>query len=506
MKRYFLLVALAIVFLFVYTVTLAQYISLSFLLELLPHNIFIYFLVGLVWLLALIIAISIVLKQSYAYKKSHWLIVILLNPILGVLLYLIFARDFISRKFPKTRPLIANKAFLGLEETTQVDYEKRDYGNIFRFIHDTTGRAVYQDDTHVEILNNGDVFFPRLLDELGKASKYIFMEFYIIKTDKIGRRVLDVLKEKAEAGVDVYLIYDHFGSNRYLNNKYMRELKRSGVNIGIFDPQTISVFNSNLNFRNHRKAIVIDGLIGFIGGMNLGDEYNHESKKFGFWRDTHILALGNGVTSIQNVFVKDWYYITKKVLDYPMDKTNADYRGLVSFIESGPDYENGLIRDVYLKMFHDAKKSIKIVTPYLIIEPEMMAAIKITAKSGLDIKLLVPGKSDYALVGLATRSYYEELLKIGVKIYEYADHFVHSKILIIDDAVASVGSVNFDPRSFHLSFEVTSVFYNKAVQKLVRSFNQDLEVSNEINLDEWQKRGILKRFIQGLLNLFSPIF
>ena len=464
MKRYFLLVALVIVFLFAYTFTLAQYISLSFLLDLLPHNIAVYFLIGFLWLLALVIVIVIVLKQTYAYKKSHWLIILLLNPILGVLLYFIFAREFITRRFPKTRPLIAAKAFLGLEEQTTVDYGKRDYGNIFRFIRETTGRAVYQDDTMIEILNNGDVFFPRLIAELEQAKKYIFMEFYIIKTDIIGSRVLDILKAKAEAGVDVYLIYDHLGSNRYLNNKYMRTLAAAGVRIGVFDPQTISVFNSNLNFRNHRKATVIDGVVGFIGGMNLADEYNHGSSRFGFWRDTHILARGNGVTSIQNVFVKDWYYITAEVLDYPMDKTVVGFKGLAAFIESGPDYENGLIRDVYLKMFHDAKKSIKIVTPYLIIEPEMLAAIKIAVKSNLAVELLVPGKSDYALVGHATRSYYEQLLRLGVRIYEYKDHFVHSKIFIVDDLVASVGSVNFDPQSFHLSFEVTTIFYNHAVK------------------------------------------
>ncbi|MBN2504180.1 MAG: cardiolipin synthase [Bacilli bacterium] len=506
MKRLFLLIALLVVLLFIYTFTLAQYISLSFLFDLLPNNVVFYFVIGFLWLLALMIAIRILLKQTYAYKKSHWILIILLNPILGIILYYVFARDFVTRKFHKTRPLIAEKAFLGLEESTNVDYDTRAHGDIFRFINETTGRSIYQDDTFVEILDNGDVFFPRLIEELEKANNYIFMEFYIIKTDNIGKQVLDVLKEKAANGVDVYIIYDHFGSNRHLDRQYMSELKHAGVKIGIFDPQTISIFNSNLNFRNHRKAIVVDGLVGFVGGMNLADEYNHQSPKFGFWRDTHVLIQGNGVTSIQNVFVKDWYYITNQVLDKPMDKTDANDPGLFSVIESGPDFEDGLIRDVYLKMFFKAKKSIRIVTPYLIIEPELMAAIHIAMRSGVKIQLLVPGLSDYAMVGFATRSYYEQLLRMGVEIYEYRNHFVHSKILIVDDEIASVGSVNFDPRSFHLNFEVTTIFTNKAVKTLIESFAHDLEVSNQIVLSEWNKRSIFKRFLQGLLNLFSPIF
>jgi len=506
MKRIFLLVALLIVVMFVYTFSLAQYISLSFLLDILPNNIFIYIVIGILWLLAFFIAIRIIMKQTYAYKKSYWILIILLNPILGIILYAIFARDFVADRFHRTRPLIANKAFLGLEEATHVDYDKREYGNIFRFIRENTGRSVYQDDTYVEILNNGDIFFPRLKEALEKARNYILMEFYIIKTDEIGCQILDILKSKAKQGLDVYLIYDHFGSNRHLDKKYMKDLESSGVHIGVFDPQTLSVFNSNLNFRNHRKATVIDGKIGFVGGMNLADEYNHKSPKFGFWRDTHVLMAGNGVTSVQNVFVKDWYYITKEVLDMPMDKTDANYRGLFSVIESGPDFEDGQIRDVYLKMMYAAKESIDIVTPYLVIEPEIMAAIHIAVKSGVRIRLLVPGLSDYVMVGQATKSYYEQLLRMGVEIYEYKDHFVHSKILVVDDKIASVGSVNFDPRSFHLNFEVTAVFTDEAVGVLSESFREDLEKSNRITMEEWAKRGAMKRFIQALLNLFSPIF
>jgi len=506
MKKIFFLVALFVVGTFVYTISLMQYIFISSINHVLPKGIALYIIEAFLWFVALIIALRILLKQTYAYNKSYWIIIILLNPLLGIILYFIFARDFVTSKFYKTRPLIASKAFLGFEENTFPKYENHPFGPIFEFIHNTSGRSVYEDDTMVEILNNGDQFFPKLAYELKNANEYILMEFYIIKTDIIGRKILDILKEKALLGLKVYLIYDHFGSNKHIDKHYLQSMLDSGIHIAAFDPQTISIFNSNLNFRNHRKATIIDGHTGFMGGINLGDEYNHDSAKFGFWRDTHIMVKGNGVTSIQNVFVKDWYYITNDVLEMKMDKSNEHFPGLFSVMESGPDFENGLIRDVYIKLIHHAKKSIKIVTPYLIIEPELMTAIKIALRSGVDVTLLVPGKHDYVMVGYATLSYYEQLLSLGVRIFEYRDHFVHSKVLIIDDELASVGSVNFDPRSFHLNFEVTGIFQNHAVRDLTNAFSNDLLVSNEIILDEWKKRSIFKKLLQGLFNLFSPIF
>ena len=506
MKRGYVVFGLLILSELVYTFFLIAGIYVDSLENFITNRIFLYILLFFVWIISLGLIIRVLLKPSYAYNKSHWILILLLNPFVGIVFYYIFARDFQIKKLSKQRPLLASKSFLGLEEITNPNYSDSNYGEVFEFIKGTTGRTVYQNDTHLEILNNGDEFFPRLIAELNKAKQYIFMEFYIVKNDNIGKKVLNILKQKAIEGVDVYLIYDHMGSNKHLNRKYMNDLKKSGVKIGVFDPQTISIFNSNLNFRNHRKATVVDGKVGFIGGMNLGDEYNHQDKKFGFWRDSHVVLKGNGVTSIQNVFVKDWYYITNQVIDKPMYKTPENFMGFVSIIESGPDFENSLIRNVYFKMISEAKKSIKIVTPYLIVESEIMLAIDIALKSGVKVELLVPGLHDYIAVGFATESYYEQLLRMGVKIYEYDKHFVHSKILIIDDKLASVGSVNFDPRSFHLNFEVTSIFENSAVVDLVNGFKQDLKKSNEVILEKWEKRSIITRIIQGLFNLFSPIF
>lgn len=505
MKKSYFIFALAVIAEIVYVILLTVGVQIASMGQIITNNYILYAFCIFLWLISIILIIKILLKPDYAYNKSHWILILIASPFVGILLYFIFARDYAVWKLVKKRPLIANEVFLGLEENTFPDYQKYKHGEIFKFIKHTTGRSVYEDDTHLEVLNNGDVFFPRLIDELKNAKEYIFMEFYIIKNDDIGTKVLDVLREKAETGVDVYLIYDHYGSNKHLDNKYMKSLVKAGVKIGAFDPAHLSIWNSNLNFRNHRKATVIDGKVGFVGGMNLGDEYNHNNKKFGFWRDTHIVLKGNGVTSIQNVFVKDWYHITNNVIEKPMNKSIESFPGFVSIIESGPDFENRKIRDVYFKMINNAKKSIKIVTPYLIIESELMLAIKTARNSGVQVDLLVPGKHDYKAVGYATESYYDQLLRIGVKIHIYRKHFVHSKILIVDDEIASVGSVNFDPRSFHLNFEVTSIFENKAVDDLVKSFNEDLTVSDEVIFEEWKRRSIATKIIQGLINLFSPV-
>ncbi|MCF7924121.1 MAG: cardiolipin synthase [Candidatus Izimaplasma sp.] len=506
MKRGFFVFAMLVLGAFIYTISAMQYNYINNVISVFSGRIFGIIVSGFLALIALGIVVKVLLKEDYAYNKSYWILIMILNPILGIILYGIFARDFQLRKFPKTRPLISSKAFLGFEPNNKIEYNKYKYGDIFKFIDKTTNRGVYEDSTNVEILNNGDQFFPRLAKEITAAKNYIFMEFYIVKTDNIGKKILNLLLKKANEGVDIFLLYDHFGSNKCLDNEYMKVLKNAGIQIAVFDPQTLSVFNSNLNFRNHRKVIVIDDKCGFIGGMNLGDEYNHQSKKFGFWRDTQIIVSGSGLLGLYNVFIKDWYYVTNRVIDKPRNFKPINDKGLFSVIESGPDYENGHIRDVYLKMINLAKKSVKITTPYLIIEPELLAAIQIASKSGVQVDLLVPGKHDYLTVGYATKSYYEQLLKINVRIYEYEDVFIHSKILIIDDEIASVGTVNLDPRSLHLNFEATAIFKNSAVKKLVETYNEDLNKSKQIIAEEWKKRGLFTKIAQGIFNLFSPMF
>ncbi|HOO44102.1 MAG TPA: hypothetical protein PKU69_03430, partial [Bacillota bacterium] len=235
MKRGYWIFALFILAEFIYSFMMIVGLHVFTLSQFIKNNLVIYLILIVIWLMSLGLIIRVLLKPDYAYNKSHWILILLLNPFVGIILYYIFARDFQIKKLIKHRPLIASKSFLGLEERTDPDLTKSKYPSIFNYIHISTGRSVYQDDTYMEILNNGDAFFPRLIDELKLAEKYIFMEFYIVKNDQIGRKVLQILKEKAQSGIDVYLIYDHMGSNKFLDKNFMKGLTDAGVQIGIFD-------------------------------------------------------------------------------------------------------------------------------------------------------------------------------------------------------------------------------------------------------------------------------
>ncbi|MCK7486512.1 MAG: phospholipase D-like domain-containing protein [Bacillus subtilis] len=292
-------------------------------------------------LVAVIVTVRIVLKQTYAYHKSHWIPIMLLSPVVGIILYSVFARDFRTGSLTRTRPLIAQ------------NIPQAGGNDLLRLCAVSGGRNLPLHPRHHRprglrrrYRRGHPLQRRRLLPAPHRGARrtakdYILMEFYIIKTDRIGRRVLDILASKAREGLDVRLLYDHFGSNRHLNAKYMRGLKEAGVKIAVFDPQQISFVDTNVNFRNHRKATIIDGKVGFLGGLNLGDEYNHDSKRFGFWRDTHVMLEGNGVTSIQNVFVKDWYYVTGAVLDKPLDKTVVTFPDCSRSSSPGPISKTG---------------------------------------------------------------------------------------------------------------------------------------------------------------------
>ncbi len=460
--------------------------------------------------LTILMWIVLLLNHNYSYSKTLWLFITFLLPGWGIILYFFFARDFKTKILDEKRPMLASKEYLKYEPNLPFTLDDNYLNDIFRFSLNVSGRSLYQNNTKTQVLTNGDQMFPALKEALRQAKKYIYMTFYIIKTDQMGREVLDILKEKALEGLDVRLMYDSFGSNNFrLSRKYMKSLKAAGVKVIEFDCiQGIRVINilNRLNFRNHRKVTVIDGKYGFIGGMNLANEYNHLSNRFGFWRDTHLLVEGKGVIGLKNIFLKDWYYATGTWPETEEEVQEDIYHpGEFMVVESGPDYENMIIKDIYFKMINSAKRSIKIQTPYLILEPEMLQALKNAAKSGVIVEIIVPGKPDKVFMSLATKSYYDVLLETGVRIYEYKNVFIHSKVMIIDDYLASVGTVNFDPRSFNLNFEATAIIRDSSVDQLVYDFYEDRNRSNEILLNEWRKRPIFVKILQGFINLFSPI-
>lgn len=462
--------------------------------------------------IALLIWLSIVISSDQTRNKMPWLIILIFDPIIGLFLFLTVGRSFRRSDRYRSLPLCQPKEYLMKEPVTNLNdpiYKEIDteITDIFTAGFNSTGHHPYLNDSRVEVLTNGEEKYPRLMKELQNAKSFVLMQYYIIHIDSIGKKVLEILKQKALNGVEVKIMYDSFGSAG-IKRKYIKELKKSGIEVVVNDPVYFGFFNTRLNYRNHRKLTIIDGNIGFLGGLNLGDEYNQgRNDRFGYWRDTHLLLEGNVVKSMTQLFFRDWYYNTDEFIDDERyySTTSIKEEGLIQIVPSGPEFKHPPIRNLYVKMINNAKKSIKIMTPYLALDQEMITSLVIAAKSGVDISIIIPGIADKKSVYGVTESFIEDLLEEGIKVYKYKKGFTHAKVFVIDDHLASCGTYNLDNRSARINFEVTALLYKQGVEKLVVDFEYDIIKSTLIDLDTWRKRGFFKRLWEGLLNIFSPV-
>jgi len=479
-----------------YTVSQFAYVILRF---------FLFGVVVLIW-------ISIVANSDQTINKLPWLIVLALEPFVGLALFLSFGRSFRRSERYRGLPLLVPKQYLTKEPVTDMNRQgymdiDSEITDIFKAGFNSTGHHPYLNDTKVEVLTNGSEKFPRLIEELHKAEKFILMQYYIMRTDNIGKAILSILREKAKEGVEVFLLYDAFGGT-FLNKRFMNKLKDSGVKVIVNDPVYFGFFNTRINYRNHRKVTVIDGKVGFLGGLNLADEYNlGRFNDYGFFRDTHLVVEGNAVRSLTQLFFRDVYYNTDEFISdtkyYPTHRVQS--KGLVQILPSGPEFKHPPIRNVYVKMINNAKQSIKIMTPYIALDRELLTSLVIAAKSGVVVDIIIPGIPDKKSIYTVTNSFVEDLLEVGIRVYKYTPGFCHAKLLIIDDMMASCGTYNLDNRSAKINFEVTALLYLQGVDKLIQDFKNDIVESTEINYETWCKRGMIKRIYEGLLNLFSPL-
>lgn len=363
--------------------------------------------------------------------------------------------------------------------------------------------------TESRVLTNGEETFSTIFEELEKATHHIHLEYYIVRHDEVGQKLKTILIEKAKKGVHVRFLYDAVGSWK-LSKTYIQELRDAGVEMIPFSPVRLPFLSNTINFRNHRKIIVIDGTIGFVGGLNIGDEYLGKDKYFGFWRDTHLWIRGEAVRTLQLIFLQDWYYMTGKTLLTPEylspELVHYDGQGGVQLIAGGPDQKWEVIKHLYFAMITSAQRSIWIASPYFVPDEDILTALKIAALSGLDVRILAPKRPDKKIVFYASRSYFPELLEAGVKIYEYSKGFLHSKIMIVDGELASIGTANMDMRSFHLNFEVNAFLYHTdSTKKLVADFLKDLKEASPIDYETFQQRPLSIRVVESVSRLLSPL-
>lgn len=465
--------------------------------------------------LVIVVSFLIFMEKRNPYKTIAWLAILNVFPVLGLIIYLMFGQNLRKRKKVKTKYINEFKQLQQLVDH-QIDSFKTDPELARQSISSKAqlinlllrnANAPFTRSNSASILTDGQKTFQCIFDELEKAQHHIHLEYYILKADNTGQKLKEILIRKARSGVKIRVLYDAVGCWK-LPKKYIRELKDAGVLIKPFLPVVMPFINNKLNYRNHRKIIVIDGHIGFLGGLNIGDEYLGYHPKLGKWRDTHLKLEGTAVHFLQVIFMLDWEFVTGETINdqaYLPEIKNCDGK-LVQIAASGPDSDWETVHQSYFALITSAQKSIKITTPYLVPDEGILLALKTAALSGIDVKIIFPGRPDTKVVYWASQSYFDELMEAGVEIYMYQPGFIHAKTVSVDGEVASLGSANLDMRSFMLNFEVNAMLYDKElVSDLDQSFAEDLANSIKIAPSDYANRPLPLRIRQSAARLLSPL-
>ena len=476
---------------------------------------YMWFLKNIIWLNILFAVLLVFFERRNPTTTWLWLMVLTFLPGIGFLLYLFLGQDMSKKKIFELKEEdrgIRNRVLRQGQKIQEEVYsfsnpKFMEYEDIIK-MHILTSEAYFSQDNEVELYFSGEEKFAALLESISNAKKYIYIEYYIMKSDGIGTKIIDKLTEKAKEGVEVKVLYDGMGGRKLKRNSF-DEMKRAGGEVAVFFPPFVPYLSLRINYRNHRKICIIDGEEAYVGGFNIGDEYLGLSKKFGYWRDTHIKIRGTAVGSLQWRFFKDWRFATGKdnvQCELKPNRIKGETNTGIQIVNSGPDSKWPSIKDGYFKMVTDARERVYIQTPYFIPDDSMLEALKVAGLSGLDVKVMIPCKPDHPFVYWAGLSYIGELLEAGVRFYTYENGFLHSKTFIMDDFVTSIGTANLDIRSFKLNFEVNAFIYDGEVnRKTVEQFNLDLEHCKEITIKEYQQRSNIVKLKESVSRLLSPI-
>ncbi len=475
------------------------------------------YLVILYLIILIAVCLRIIVNTSTASKGLAYLLLVISFPIVGIIFYLSVGLNYRKKKLYEKKIDIDEKAFPELEiKKTQfireiLNKHQANLGCYFPLANLKKDKYIISDNNRVSLLINGEEKFPEILKCLQNAKQHIHIEYYIFENDEIGNKIAEILIAKAKEGVEVRFIYDDFGSKRIRKN-LVRRLRSAGVAAYPFYKINLVQLANRINYRNHRKIIVIDGITGFIGGINVSDKYINTEKSKLFWRDTHLKIKGMAVLNLQFTFLTDWNFCSRQNLAFSTNyfpyEENKNVFGtqLVQIIPSGPDSDYPGIMYSLIQTIILAKKELLITTPYFIPAASFVDAIKIAAQSGVKIKILVPGISDSFVVNITSQSFYEELLKAGVEIYKYHKGFVHAKTLVCDRKILTVGTANLDNRSFDLNFEINAVVFDQPLaEQLAQQIEIDMSYAKPINLTDWKKRPVYIKLLEKVFNLFSSL-
>ncbi|MDR1414278.1 MAG: cardiolipin synthase [Odoribacteraceae bacterium] len=462
------------------------------------------------------ITFKIILENRNPVRTLAWMLVLILLPLAGVVLYILFGTNYRKVKMFSMKGLGDFKWLQYMSEDQKQRIKKTEY--LKRQDMEATRRlmtlllnnskALLSRHNSIDILNNGEETFRAIFRAIAAAKKFIHLEYYIIEQGELGDRLRELLAAKAAEGVEVRLIYDDVGCWR-LPKRYITHLRRAGVQVYPFLPVKFPLFTGKVNYRNHRKIVVIDGHTGFLGGLNFADRYLRGLPGIGIWRDTHLRIKGEAVDSLHIVFLTDWYFVRQELLldkEEYLPHLRADGNVLVQAVASGPDSDWTSIQQAYFTLINMATKYVFISTPYFMPGETTINCMKTAAMSGVDVRLMIPFKSDSPLTYWCTRSYIEELLTAGVRVFHYKKGFNHSKVIVTDGLISSVGTANMDLRSFEQNFELNLIIYDRPVsKKLATNFLEDLEESEEINLHRWKFRARREKIKESIARLFAPL-
>ena len=467
-------------------------------------------------IISLIAMLVIVNNKSNPSYKIAWLIPIMAVPVFGGLFYVFFGGNRISKKEKKKMYKIGGALVENLKQDEEV-INKLEKENLNAYVEAkyiiNAARAPIYNNSYVEYLKIGEIFFEKLVEELKKAKEYIFLEYFIIHPGLMWNTILEILEQKVKEGVDVRVIYDDVGSIVTLPEAYHEELIKKGIKCSKFN-RFLPFLSIRMNNRDHRKITVIDGKVGFTGGINLADEYINERERFGHWKDNGVMIKGEAVYNLTIMFLSIWDYINdtdkENNLDYekykPKDIEKYEYNSYIAPYGTVPLTNQPIGENIYLNLINRATKYIYITTPYLIIDNEMITALCNSARSGIDVRIITPGVPDKKKVYEVTQSYYDVLVKNGVKIYEYEPGFIHAKTFIVDDLYATCGTINLDFRSLYLHFECGVWMYNsKCILDIKEDIEETLKLCRLITKEECEKLGKIKTFTKSILRVFAPL-
>ncbi len=463
-------------------------------------------------LASVVIVLNIINHSKHLSQDLLWIVLVMLSPVFGTALYLMLgANQFLSRTY---RSIMQEeeraKEYYVQDQETMQDFSD-DAPNMrgqVRYISESAGYPIYR-NTGFEYYPSGEAGLSDMLDELEKAEKFIFLEYFIIEEGVFWDAILCILKKKVREGVEVRVMYDDFGSITTLNADYSQQLEKEGIKCVTFNRMN-PVINVIMNHRDHRKIMVIDGKVAFSGGINLADEYINRKTRFGYWKDNVFKVTGNAVWSYTVMFLTNWNALRHEDADYRTYKVaetdDFDFDGYIApFGETPLDSEN-TSQNIYLNIINQANDYVYITTPYLVIDTDMINSMILAAKRGVDVRIITPGIPDKKIVYDVTRSYYDQLIEGGVRIYEYTPGFIHSKIMVSDDLVATVGTINLDYRSLYLHFENGTYMYDSGkILDIKKDVCDTLDASHEVTAEEVVKRSVFYKLFVSFIKLFAPL-